>query len=201
MSESYIWRPNGGNYYSPQGYADTAAYFVFYAVNRAFRLDFPELGALLGKGRKTIAIQSAKLRLTIISANAATLTMGYNYETAYEQRTTLLAEKTGIVMNTQTGDMEIDLTQVVRAYCREGSNNPMRLWAYGTAGSTTYSYARGYSPAASLAAQRPYLDITFAESSFQIHSGGEWKSAAPYIYKNGAWQPASVQFARNGAWQ
>ena len=112
----------------------------------------------------------------------------------------MLASKTGISMKTSTGAMDIDLTAVIQAYVRDGTNSTMRLWGYGTGGSSSNSRFRGINLGSSYNSQRPYLLITYNDSIARIYSDGEWKAAVPYIYTNGAWEPAVIQMRNNGSW-
>ena len=162
-------------------------------------MDFPDLGGLLGKDKKTVSIASAILRVYISTANSATLTIGYSYITSFDDRKTMLASVAGIKMNTSTGWMNIDLTSVIKAYVKDGTNSTMRLWGYGTGGSSSNSNFRGYSPSSSYSSQRPYLLLTYNDSMARIYSDGEWKVAVPYIYKDGIWQPVVIQMYNNSA--
>ena len=76
MSSSYVWRPTTGRYFNASGTVDTGNSYLFYNKNRAFYMGFPNLGDLLGLDKKTLHIRSAILRVRIITANSATLTMG-----------------------------------------------------------------------------------------------------------------------------
>lgn len=201
MSSTYTWRPTGGLYYSSSGSNSDIDNSVYYSSNRAFRMDFTSLTSLSGRDKKTFSIKSAILRVYIVSANSATLTMGYSYKTAFADRKTMLSQISGIKMNTSTGWQEIDLTSVIKAYCKDGdSSTVMRLWGYGTAGSSSNSRFRGTSPGSSYTSQRPYILLTYDFSPVRIYSGGEWKTAVPYIYTNGAWVPAIIQTYSNSAW-
>ena len=82
MANTYTWRPTSGRYFNASGTGDTGNSYLFYNKNRAFYMGFPNLGGLLGIEKKTLQIRSAILRVRIITANSATLTMGYNYSTA-----------------------------------------------------------------------------------------------------------------------
>ena len=199
MSNSYVWRPTAGRYFNDSGTGDTADSLIFYDKNRSFYMGFPDLGGLLGIDKKTLQIRSAVLRVRILTAYSATLTIGYNYSTAWANRKSLLAQKTNVVMKTSAGDMDIDLTEVIQAYAADGYNSAMCLWGYGTAGSTSDSWFRGINPS-SYQNQRPYLTITYDSGIARVYSNGEWKVALPYIYKNGVWQLASAKIRDNGAW-
>ncbi|MGX8705123.1 MAG: hypothetical protein ACSW8J_00945 [bacterium] len=201
MSQIYTWRATDGLYFSYSGSSSDIDDHVYYSSNRAFRMDYPDLGGLLGKDKRTLAISSAILKVYIEVANSATLTMGYSYKTAFADRKALLTQKTGITMKTSTGWMDIDLTDVIRAYVRDGINSTMRLWGYGTGGSSSNSRFRGIDPGSSYSSQRPYLLITFNDSMARIYSDGEWKAAVPYVYHNGAWQPVVIQVYNNSAWR
>ena len=200
MANTYTWRPTSGRYFNASGTGDTGNSYLFYNKNRAFYMGFPDLGGLLGIDKKTLHIRSAILRVRIITANSATLTMGYNYSTAWADRKSLLAQKTNIVMKTSAGDMDIDLTEVIQAYVADGNSGTMYLWGYGTAGSTTDSYFRGINPSSNQN-QRPYITITYDSSIARVYSNGEWKVALPYIYKNGVWKPANTQIRSGGVWE
>ena len=143
MANTYTWRPTGGNYYSSSGSSAGGSNHFYYSSNRAFRMDFPNLSGQLGKDKKTLSITSAILKVYISTANSATLTIGYSYKTAFDDRKTMLAKVTGVKMKTSTGWMSIDLTDVIKAYAKDGSTSTMRLWGYGTGGSTTNSNFRG----------------------------------------------------------
>ena len=200
MAQTYTWRATNGKYFSSSGSSSDIDNHVYYSSNRAFRMDYPNLGGLLGKDKKTLSIQSAILHIYIIEAHSATLTIGYSYDTTFANRKTLLASKAGISMKTSTGAMDIDLTDVIRAYVRDGNNSTMRLWGYGTGGSSSNSCFRGIKPGSSYNSQRPYLLITFSDSLARLYTDGDWKTALPYMYHNGAWQPAVIQMHSNGAW-
>lgn len=200
MASTYTWRATDGKYFSSSGSSSTIDNHVYYSSNRAFRMDYPNLGGLLGKDKKTLSIQSAILHVYITEAHSATLTIGYSYNTAFADRKTLLASKAGISMKTSTGAMDIDLTDVIKAYVKDGTNSTMRLWGYGTGGSSSNSRFRGINPGSSYNSQRPYLLLTYNDSPARIFSDGEWKPAVPYIYKNGAWQPALIQMFSNNDW-
>ena len=77
----------------------------------------------------------------------------------------------------------------------------MRLWGYGTGGSSSNSNFRGYNPSSSYSSQRPYLLLTYNDSMSRIYSDGEWKAAVPYVYHNGVWEPAVIQMFNNSAWR
>ena len=201
MANTYTWRPTGGLYFSSSGTNDTIDNHVYYASNRSFRMDFTNLSSLLGKDKKTLAISSAILKVYIEVANSATLTMGYSYKTAFADRKALLAQKTGIVMKSSTGWMNIDLTDVIRAYVRDGSSSTMRLWGYSTGGSTTNSRFRGVNPGSSYNSQRPYMLLTYNESKVRIYTDGEWKVALPYLFAGGAWEPALIQMFSGNEWK
>ena len=59
MANTYTWRPTGGNYFSSSGSSSGATNHFYYASNRAFLMDFPDLGGLLGKDKGTLSITSA----------------------------------------------------------------------------------------------------------------------------------------------
>ena len=200
MAQTYTWRATNGKYFSSSGSSSDIDNHVYYSSNRAFRMDYPNLGGLLGKDKKTLSIQSAILHVYITEAHSATLTIGYSYNTAFADRKTLLASKAGISMKTSTGAMDIDLTDVIKAYVKDGTNSTMRLWGYGTGGSSSNSRFRGINPGSSYNSQRPYLLLTYNDSPARIFSDGEWKPAVPYVYKNGAWQPALIQMFSNNDW-
>lgn len=200
MAQTYTWRATNGKYFSSSGSSSDIDNHVYYSSNRAFRMDYPNLGGLLGKDKKTLSIQSAILHVYITEAHSATLTIGYSYNTAFADRKTLLASKAGISMKTSTGAMDIDLTDVIRAYVRDGNNSTMRLWGYGTGGSSSNSRFRGINPGSSYNSQRPYLLLTYNDSPARIFSDGEWKAAVPYLYTDGEWQPALIQMFSNNDW-
>ena len=127
MANTYTWRPTGGNYYSSSGSSAGGSNHFYYSSNRAFRMDFPNLSGQLGKDKKTLSIISAILKVYISTANSATLTIGYSYKTAYDDRKTMLAKVTGVKMKTSTGWMSIDLTDVIKAYAKDGSTRPLKL--------------------------------------------------------------------------
>lgn len=135
----------------------------------------------------------------INTANSATLTFGYNYSTAYANRKTLLASVTGVKMKTSTGWMDIDLTDVIKAYVRDGTNSTMRLWGYGTGGSTTSSYFRGYNPSSGTS-QRPYLQLTYSDSSVWYNNNGTWVQCAAYYNNNGSWIQVMPYYNNGGTW-
>ena len=195
MSTTYTWRPTGGYYYSSSGSSASAANHFYYSSNRTFRMDFNAPGV----DKSTVSIKSAILRVYITTANSATLTIGYSYETAYANRKALLASKTGISMGTSTGSKNIDITSIVQAYCRDGRTGSFRLWGYGTGGSTTNSNFRGYSPGSSYTSQRPYITLVYDTSKARIFTNGAWETAVPYVYYNGVWQPAQIQLY-DGNW-
>lgn len=200
MAQTYTWRATNGKYFSSSGSSSDIDNHVYYSSNRAFRMDYPNLGGLLGKDKKTLSIQSAILHVYITEAHSATLTIGYSYYTAFADRKTMLASKAGISMKTSTGTMDIDLTDVIRAYVRDGNNSTMRLWGYGTGGSSSNSRFRGINPGSSYNSQRPYLLLTYNDSPARIFSDGEWKPAVPYLYTDGEWQPALIQMFSNNDW-
>ena len=142
MSKTYTWRPSGGYYYNTSGTTVAADDNYYYSSNRAFRMDF----SALPMEKSTLQIRQAVLNVHIVTAYSATLTIGYSYNTAWSNRKTLLKSKTGIVMGTKTGSKAIDLTEVIQAYCRDGQSGTLRLWAYGTGGSSSLSRIRGYNP-------------------------------------------------------
>ena len=197
MSTTYTWRPSGGYYYNSSGTSASAANHFYYSSNRTFRMDFNAPGV----DKKTVSIKSAILRVYIATANSATLTIGYSYETAWANRKALLASITGVAMGTKTGAKTIDITSIVRAYCKDGQTGKFYLWAYGTGGSSTNSNFRGYSPGSSYSSQRPYITLEYDTTKARIYSDGEWKSAMPYVYHNGLWQPAQIQMFSNNDWQ
>ena len=200
MAQTYTWRATNGKYFSSSGSSSDIDNHVYYSSNRAFRMDYPDLGGLLRKDKKTLSIQSAILRVYITEAHSATLTIGYSYNTSFDNRKTLLASVAGISMKTSTGSMNIDLTDVIRAYVRDGNNSTMRLWGYGTGGSSSNSQFRGINPGSSYNSQRPYLLLTYNDSPARIFSDGEWKPAVPYLYTDGEWQPALIQMFSNNDW-
>lgn len=181
MANTYTWRPTDGQYYSSSGSSSGISNHVYYSSNRAFRIDFPDLGGLLGKAKNSLSIQSAVLSVYITDAHSATLTIGYSYQTVYANRKTLLASRSDISMNSSTGWMDIDLTDVIRVYARDGNSSTMRLWGYGTGGSSSNSRFRGISPSSSYTSQRPYLLLTYAAGAARIFTDGQWKTASPYI--------------------
>ena len=191
------WRPNGGRYYSSSGSSAAGDDHFYYSSNRAFRMDFnaPTVD------KKTISIKSAILRVYIGTANSATLTIGYNYSTSFDNRKSLLAKITGVSMGTKTGSKTIDITSIVQAYCRDGQTGKFYLWGYGTGGSSSNSNFRGFNPSSSYSSQRPYITLTYDTSRARIYTNGEWKTAVPYVYKNGLWQPAAIKFCNNGSWE
>lgn len=202
MADTYIWRPTGGQYFSSSGSSASAGNHFYYSSNRAFRMDFPDLGGLLGKDKKGISISSAILKVYISSAHSATLTIGYSYKTAYADRKSMLASKPGVQMNTSTGWMDIDLTDVIRAYVKDGTNSMMRLWGYGTAGSSSNSYFRGYSPSSSYSSQRPYLAITYNASDTAVwyNDKGTWRECMMYYCDNGTWRQVTPYYNSGGSW-
>ncbi|MBQ3909395.1 MAG: hypothetical protein II746_09380 [Bacteroidaceae bacterium] len=197
MSTTYTWRPNGGRYYSSSGSSAAGDDHFYYSSNRAFRMDFnaPTVD------KKTISIKSAILRVYIGTANSATLTIGYNYSTSFDNRKSLLAKITGVSMGTKTGSKTIDITSIVQAYCRDGQTGKFYLWGYGTGGSSSNSNFRGFNPSSSYSSQRPYITLTYDTSRARIYTNGEWKTAVPYVYENGIWQPAAIKFCNNGSWE
>ena len=136
----------------------------------------------------------------INTANSATLTLGYNYSTAYANRKTLLASVAGVKMKTSTGWMDIDLTDVIKAYAKDGSTSTMRLWGYGTGGSTTNSNFRGYNPSSSYTSQRPYLLLTYSDSSVWYNNNGTWVQCAAYYNKNGSWIQVIPYYNNGDTW-
>ena len=200
MANTYTWRPTDGLYFSSSGGSSGISNHVYYSSNRAFRMDFPDLGGLLGKAKSSLSIQSAVLTVYIMDAHSATLTLGYNYKTAFADRKTMLASRAGIVMNSSAGWMDIDLTDVIKAYIKDGTSNTMRLWGYGTGGSSSNARFRGINPSSSYTAQRPYLLLTYAAGSARIYTDGEWKTASPYVFYNGVWQPTTIKMRNNGSW-
>ena len=151
-----------------------------------------------GLDKSTISIKSAILRVYISTANSATLTIGYSYQTAYANRKALLASITGVSMGTKTGSKTIDITSIVQAYCRDGQTGKFYLWGYGTGGSTSNSNFRGYSPDSSYSSQRPYITLVYDTSKARIFTNGAWETAVPYVYHNGVWQPAQIKLNSNG---
>lgn len=200
MASTYTWRPTGGNYFSSSGSSASAGNHFYYSSNRTFRMDFPDLGGLVGKDKKSLSISSAILRVYISTANSATLTMGYSYKTAYADRKSLLASKTGVKMNTSTGWMSIDLTDVIKAYVKDGTNSTMRLWGYGTAGSSSNSNFRGYSPSSSYTSQRPFLALTYTDSFVWYNDNGTWKQCNMYYCDNGIWRQVMPYYNSSGSW-
>lgn len=200
MASTYTWRPTGGKYYSSSGSSADGSNHFYYSSNRAFRMDFPDLGGLLGKDKKTLSISSAILKVYISTANSATLTIGYSYKTAYDDRKTMLAKVTGVKMKTSTGWMSIDLTDVINAYVKDGSSSTMRLWGYGTGGSTTNSNFRGYSPGSSYTSQRPYLLLTYNDATVWYNNSGTWTQCMVYYCDNGTWQPVLPYYNSGGSW-
>ena len=196
MSTTYTWRPNGGRYYSSSGSSAAGDDHFYYSSNRAFRMDFnaPTVD------KKTISIKSAILRVYIGTANSATLTIGYNYSTSFDNRKSLLAKITGVSMGTKTGSKTIDITSIVQAYCRDGQTGKFYLWGYGTGGSSSNSNFRGFNPSSSYSSQRPYITLTYDTSRARIYTDGEWKTAVPYVCKNGLWRPAAIKLCDNGSW-
>ena len=188
MSTTYTWRPSGGNYFSSSGSSASAANHFYYSSNRTFRMGFNAPGL----DKSTISIKSAILRVYIGTANSATLTIGYSYQTAYANRKALLASITGVSMGTKTGSKTIDITSIVQAYCRDGQTEKFHLWGYGTGGSTSNSNFRGYSPDSSYSSQRPYITLVYDTSKARIFTNGAWETAVPYVYHNGIWQPAQI---------
>ena len=195
MSTTYTWRPSSGNYFSSSGSSASAANHFYYSSNRAFRMDFNAPGL----DKNTISIKSAILRVVITTANSATLTIGYSYQTAYANRKALLTSITGVSMGTKTGAKTIDITSIVQAYCRDGQTGKFYLWGYGTGGSTTNSNFRGYSPDSSYSSQRPYITLVYDTSKARIYTNGAWETALPYVYHNGVWQPAQIKLY-DGGW-
>ncbi len=200
MANTFTWRPTGGNYYSSSGSSAGGSNHFYYSSNRAFRMDFPNLSGQLGKDKKTLSITSAILKVYISTANSATLTIGYSYKTAYDDRKTMLAKVTGVKMKTSTGWMSIDLTDVIKAYAKDGSTSTMRLWGYGTGGSTTNSNFRGYNPSSSYTSQRPYLLLTYSDSSVWYNNNGTWVQCAAYYNKNGSWIQVMPYYNNGGTW-
>ena len=133
--------------------------------------------------KKTISIKSAILRVYINTANSATLTIGYNYSTSFDNRKSLLAKITGVSMGTKTGSKTIDITSIVQAYCRDGQTGKFYLWAYGTGGSSSNSNFRGFNPSSSYSSQRPYITLTYDTSRARIYTDGEWKGIRERLLK------------------
>ena len=200
MAKTYTWRATDGKYFSSSGSSSTIDNHVYYSSNRAFRMDYPDLGGLLGKDKKTLSIQSAILHVYITEAHSATLTIGYSYKTAFADRKTMLASKTGISMKTGTGAMDIDLTDVIKAYVKDGTNSTMRLWGYGTAGSSSNSNFRGYSPSSSYTSQRPFLALTYTDSFVWYNDNGTWKQCNMYYCDNGIWSQVMPYYNSGGSW-
>ena len=201
MSKSYVWRPTGGYYYNSSGTSAAGDDHYYYSSNRSFRMDYPNLSGKLGLPGNRIIVKSAILHVHKTNAYSATLTMGYSYKTAYADRKSMLAKKTGISMGTSTGGMNIDLTAVIQAYVKDGATSTMRLWAYGTGGSTSNSAVRGYAPASSYNSQRPYITIVYEESNVRLFTDGEWMTAVPYVFHNGVWVPANIQLFDGDIWK
>lgn len=197
MSTTYTWRPSGGNYFSSSGSSASAANHFYYSSNRAFRMNFNAPGL----DKSTISIKSAILRVVISTANSATLTIGYNYQTAYANRKALLASITGVSMGTKTGAKTIDITSIVQAYCRDGQTGMFYLWGYGTGGSSSNSTFRGYNPDSSYSSQRPYITLVYDISKARIYTNGAWETVVPYIYHNGIWQPAQIKLNNSNTWK
>ena len=197
MSTTYTWRPSSGNYFSSSGSSASAANHFYYSSNRAFRMDFNAPGL----DKSTISIKSAILRVYISTANSATLTIGYSYQTAYANRKALLASITGVSMGTKTGSKTIDITSIVQAYCRDGQTGKFYLWGYGTGGSTSNSNFRGYSPDSSYSSQRPYITLVYDTSKARIFTNGAWETAVPFVYHNGIWQPAQIKLNESNTWK
>ena len=197
MSTTYTWRPSGGNYYSSSGSSASAANHFYYSSNRAFRMNFNAPGL----DKSTISIKSAILRVYISTANSATLTIGYNYSTSYDDRKSLLAKITGVSMGTKTGSKTIDITSIVQAYCRDGQTRKFYLWGYGTGGSSSNSNFRGYSPDSSYSSQHPYITLVYDTSKARIYTNGAWETAVPYVYHNGVWQPAQIKLNDSNTWK
>ena len=152
-----------------------------------------------GLDKSTISIKSAILRVYITTANSATLTIGYSYQTAWANRKALLASITGVSMGTNA--KTIDITSIVQAYCRDGQTGKFYLWGYGTGGSTTNSNFRGYSPDSSYSSQRPYITLIYDTSKARIFTNGAWETAVPYVYHNGIWQPAQIKLYDSNTWK
>lgn len=200
MASTYIWRPTGGQYFNAGGSYSAANSHAYYASNRAFRLDFPNFTTQLGLEKSKISISRAVLHVYIETAYSATLTIGYNYDTTFGNRQSLLASAPGISMNTTAGWMEIDLTDVIRAYMRDAySSATVNLWAYGTGGSTSLSYISGYS--ASTTSQRPYIEVEYGLGKVRIFTGGVWKTATPYVRTGNLWKQADVLIRSNQNWK
>ena len=152
-----------------------------------------------GLDKSTISIKSAILRVYISTANSATLTIGYSYQTGYANRKALLASITGVSMGTKTGSKTIDITSIVQAYCRDGQTGKFYLWGYGTGGSTTSSYFRGYNPSSGTS-QRPYLQLTYSDSSVWYNNNGTWVQCAAYYNKNGFWIQVMPYYNNGDTW-
>ena len=76
MASTYTWRATDGKYFSSSGSSSTIDNHVYYSSNRAFRMDYPDLGGLLGKDKRTLSIQSAILHVYITEAHSALLLAG-----------------------------------------------------------------------------------------------------------------------------
>ena len=112
----------------------------------------------------------------------------------------MLAKVTGVKMKTSTGWMSIDLTDVIKAYAKDGSTSTMRLWGYGTGGSTTNSNFRGYNPGSSYTSQRPYLLLTYSDSTVWYNNNGTWTQCLVYYCDNGTWRPVLPYYNSGGSW-
>ena len=202
MANTYTWRPTGGLYFSSSGSSNNIDNHIYYSSNRAFRVDFPDLGGLLGKDKKTLSIVSAIWKVYVDTANAATLTIGYSYKTAYADRKAMLASVSGVTMRTSSGWMDIDLTGVIRAYVRDGGTGAMRLWGYGTGGSSSNSRLRGVNPSSSYNSQRPYLLLTYNEMDTEVwyNNNGTWTQCLMYYCDNGTWKPVAPHYNNGGIW-
>ena len=202
MASTYTWRATDGKYYSSSGSSSTIDNHVYYSSNRAFRMDYPDLGGLLGKDKKTLSVQSAILHVYITEAHSATLTIGYSYETAFANRKSMLSSKAGISMKTSTGAMDIDLTDVIKDYVKDGTSSTMRLWGYGTGGSSSNSRFRGINPGSSYTSQRPYLLLTYNELDTEVwyNNNGTWTQCMMYYCDNSTWKPVVPHYNNGGIW-
>ena len=70
---------------------------------------------------------------------------------------------------------------------------------YGTGGSTTSSYFRGYNPSSGTS-QRPYLQLTYSDSSVWYNNNGTWVQCAAYYNKNGSWIQVMPYYNNGGTW-
>ena len=81
--------------------------------------------------------------------------------------------------------MDIDLTDVIKAYVRDGTNSTMRLWGYGPSSGTS---------------QRPYLQLTYSDSSVWYNNNGTWVQCAAYYNKNGSWIQVIPYYNNGDTW-